>query len=93
MGGLGCSIAWLEPRREGALGTDTVLFPRIRLPVAVVVAAAWRQRVRATCMGRDDVIGLEVVSGDALSVVLVGAGGPWVEEIVHTLEGSTALAT
>ena len=43
-------------------------------------------------MRRDDVIGLEVVRRDALSVVLIGAGSPWIEEVVYTLEGSSTLA-
>ena len=92
MSGLWCSIARLEPRRESSLGTKTVLLPSIRLAVSAVVAAARRQRVRA-CMRRDYVIGLEMVSGDALSVVFVGSSCARVEEIVHALKGSTALAT
>lgn len=86
------SITWLEPRRESTLGADTVLFPCIRFPIPSVVAAARRQGMR-TCMRRNNIIGLEVVGRDALSIVLVGSGGPWVEEVVYTLEGSSALAT
>ena len=63
------------------------------LPLIVlsgVVAAAGRKRMRP--VRRDDVIGLEVVGRDTLSVGLGCSGGSWVEEVVHRLEGAAALA-